>query len=565
MNPPRKITKRQKASIDNDDEDMVEYRRRPRSTTAVKILPPDINPTKYLETKFIGRGDTLNGIKQIAVTGETSEFGDSSQPDFHQHGPRKFGGSQPGSEKLNFYPETAIYNLVDNFAEFHITPTNITTPGFDETIQFNIEQQNGNFLDANKLEFEMELEMYYKEVPWTQAVGGLAEASRKCISPVNNVAASLFKSITVNVNNQPLITYKYSSVDYFSTVFQTTLDRYTNGDLVDKGFFKENAGALDEWDGLTESPTAGQAPICTKNEGRQELLRLFWNGQKRTFFFTLLCPITQSLHNAPMNFGNRLSITFQRHPNTFYLLSGPDGLAAPFSTTLATEAKDCRLRISKMQVNLRTLQYNRMLTHQYIQSYTDVMPDTYIFPFHKIQEYSYQPGDLEYVISLSTETVPDVIAIGFREKAAVLGDITKNPYVLKKLPKGTQFQVLINTTSPHTKWNEDTHTQYNRLRKSLNSDTISPLISYHDYLINDKKADGTGDCQYNLYCDRLTLTQKTSDGTIYQDTRQAAVTIHIKLPAGKALPAGHIMEINTWDFRKVSFENDGTVVKNYNQ
>ena len=73
---------------------------RPAATT-VKILPPDINPTKYLETKFVGRGDTLNGINQIAVTGETSEFGNSSLPDFHQHGPRKFGGSQPGLEKLN--------------------------------------------------------------------------------------------------------------------------------------------------------------------------------------------------------------------------------------------------------------------------------------------------------------------------------------------------------------------------------------------------------------------------------------------------------------------------------
>ena len=340
------------------------------------------------------------------------------------------------------------------------------------------------------------------------------------------------------------------------------MDRYTNGDLIDKGYFKETAGALDEWDGLTESPTAGDAPINTKNEGRQELLRMFWNGQKRKIYFTLLCPVTQSLHNAPLNFGNRLSITLQRHPNTFYLLSGPDGLPAPHSANLATEAKDCRIRINKMQMNLRTLQYSRSITHRYIQSYTDVMPDTYIFPFHKIQEHSYQPGDLEYVISLSTESVPDAIAIGFREKAAILGDITKNPYVLKKLPKGTQFQILINTTSPHTKWNEDTRTQYDRLRKSLNNDTNSPLISYHDFRINDSKADGTGDCQYNLYCDKLTLTQKTSDGTIFQDTRQASITIHIKLPAGESLPVGCTMEINTWDFRTASFENDGTLVKN---
>ena len=292
---------------------------------------------------------------------------------------------------------------------------------------------------------------------------------------------------------------------------------------------------------------------------------MFWNGQKRKIYFTLLCPVTQSLHNAPLNFGNRLSITLQRHPNTFYLLSGPDDLPAPHSANLATEAKDCRIRINKMQMNLRTLQYSRSITHRYIQSYTDMMPDTYIFPFHKIQEHSYQPGDLEYVISLSTESVPDAIAIGFREKAAILGDITKNPYVLKKLPKGTQFQVLINTTSPHTKWNKDTRTQYDRLRKSLNNDTNSPLISYHNFRINDSKADGTGDCQYNLYCDKLTLTQNTSDGTIFQDTRQAAITIHIKLPAGEALPMGCAMEINTWDFRKASFENDGTLVKNYNQ
>ena len=88
--------------------------------------------------------------------------------------------------------------------------------------------------------------MYYKEVPWNRAAGGLAEASQRCISLVNNIAPSLFKSVTILSNNQPLITYKYSTIDYMATVYQTTMDRYTNGDLINKGYFKETAGALDE-------------------------------------------------------------------------------------------------------------------------------------------------------------------------------------------------------------------------------------------------------------------------------------------------------------------------------
>ena len=80
------------------------------------------------------------------------------------------------------------------------------------------------------------------------------------------------------------------------------------------------------------------------------------------------------------------------------------------------------------------------------------------------------------------------------------------------------------------------------MRDAMNKDTQEPLIQLHDYLLNGKSP--ASDCQYNLYCDTLTMTQKSADGSIAQDTRQATVTIKIQLPAGCSLPANTELMIN---------------------
>ena len=96
----------------------------------------------------------------------------------------------------------------------------------------------------------------------------------------------------------------------------------------------------------------------------------------------------------------------------------------------------------------------------------------------------------------------------------------------------------------------------------MNKDTDQPLIQLHDYEYNDTAE--LSDCQYNLYCDTLTMTQKNADGSIAQDVRQAAVDIAIELPNGKRLPINTEVMINKYDIRKLAIQNKGVIIKNYN-
>ena len=126
----------------------------------------------------------------------------------------------------------------------YTTPKNITVPGFDEIFYLEVEQQPGLFFDDQMFELIGKLQMYHNTVPWQNAAGGVAEGSCKCISPINNVLASLFKSITVTVNNQYVIGFEYSSHAYMHTLLTAQSPAYKNGDFIDQGFYKETAGHL---------------------------------------------------------------------------------------------------------------------------------------------------------------------------------------------------------------------------------------------------------------------------------------------------------------------------------
>ena len=166
-----------------------------------------IDPERYYRRKIVGRGDLMTQFNnQVPVIGEKSQYGDPTVPEFKQRCPRRLGGTQPGSEMPNFYPVPTIYALVKAVQILRTRPTNITNPGFDETIQLNIEQQPGVFMDGRVFVLKAELQMYYKDVPWETPTTGLGVKYRKMISPVNNVLPSLFKSVD-SYSKQPTRNY----------------------------------------------------------------------------------------------------------------------------------------------------------------------------------------------------------------------------------------------------------------------------------------------------------------------------------------------------------------------
>ena len=253
------------------------------ATRNLRRMKPGVwlDPYRYFYSRMTGRGDVIRALGGKGVIGETTTLSSPSDPQFLQRGPRRFGGSQPGSERLNFLPQPDIYTLIKSDKIIYINPNQTPVPGFNDLIHFELEQQPGLFYDGQTFELIGSLQMYYKDHPWHEGgATAVEEKTRKCISPVNNIFASLFKSLTVTVNNQQLITFDYSHMHYLSTLLETDLDDYQNGLLSDQGFFKETPGHLAEWNCYTAN---GQPPKNDNNPARAQLCSLFFSGAEREF------------------------------------------------------------------------------------------------------------------------------------------------------------------------------------------------------------------------------------------------------------------------------------------
>jgi len=113
----------------------------------------------------------------------------------------------------------------------YTSPTNVTMLIFNDAIHLEIQQQPRLFMEGHVLQGK--LQTYYDNILWAMATaqGGLGENYCKCISPIDNVYVSLFKSFNVIANNQSVIMHDYGTVRYMKTVFQTSLLSYRNGVL----------------------------------------------------------------------------------------------------------------------------------------------------------------------------------------------------------------------------------------------------------------------------------------------------------------------------------------------
>ena len=520
-----------------------------------------LDPFRYYYTRLCGRGDIIRALGGNGIIGERAPLASPTDPQFMQRGPRKFGGSQPGSERLNFLPQPDIFTLIKSDKLIYITPNQTPVPGFSDLIHFELEQQPGLFYDGQTFELIGMLQMYHKDRPWHEGGTDVAvkESTRKCISPINNIFASLFKSLTVTVNNQALITFDYSHISYLSTLLETDLDDYENGALSDQGFFKETAGHLAEWNCHTAD---GQEPKNDNNSARAELCKLFFSGAEREFRMRLKFPITDAFDKTPLNCSNRIGFSFARHANTFYLLSGPDNTTVTgLDKDIATVAADCKIRINKLQLRARLVEYDSTVLENYVNTFTNVQPDAYQFPYHQIQSHSYQNNNRFYTFQVNTDTVPDKIAFSFINKNARIGTITSNPWIMPKLPKDAKWKISVNNGSSEPNPYVNTRQLYDQFQKTLLINNPKPLISRYDYQVNDKT--NASDCQYNMYCETLTYTSMNRDGSLCLDTRQASVTIEIEIAVGPNLGADNELLVHKFDTRRCAFQPNGVIIRDF--
>ena len=517
-----------------------------------------LDPYRYFYTQMTGRGDLLRALGGRDIIRETTPLAAPGDPQFLQRGPRRFGGTQPGSERLNFLPQPDIYSLIKADKILYTQPTNFPVPGFNELIHFDIEQQPGLFFDGQTFELIGELQMYKNDAPWHEGAAAVPENTRKCISPIHNVFASLFKSLTVTVNSQPLITYDYSQHHYYATLLRTNLDDYQNGNLSDQGFFKETAGHMDEWNCYSAN---GQPATNNNNPARAELCNLFLSGAAKEFRMILRFPISESFDKSPLNSADRLGFTFTRHANTYYLLSGPNGQAAPLENDIATQAASCKIRINKLMLRTRLIEYETSVLENYVNTFTNVQPDAYQFPYHQVEAHTYQANQRSYRFLVVTDTIPDKMAFSFVNKDARMGTLLTNPWIMPRLPRMAKWKISVNNGSREPYSYRSIRQQYDQFQQAVLMNNPRPLISRYDYKINERTA--ASDCQYNMYCETLTYTGKNRDGSLCLDTRQASVSIEIELLAGTQLSQDNELLVHKWDTRRAALQPNGVIIKDF--
>ena len=402
--------------------------------------------------------------------------------------------------------------------------------------------------------------MFYKESPWIDAASGLGARYRKGISPINNIAVSLFESVQIMLNGQELCNYPITELDYFSTLLNTPQGRYRSGDCIEQGFFKETAGFMDEWNCGVDDPE-NNPPKNTNNPARENLCKMFYSGGKTPLRMKLLCPLTQNHKITPVNFGNRITINFVRHKPAYYLFSGPNNAAAPNVKDLATKALDCSIRLSDFKVEIHALQLAEEYMKEYINSYTDTNPDQYIFTRHNLQTYNYSKGYKTYDIPITCDKVPDKIALTMIDSQAHVGMITKNPHIFYKLPAGAKCEFQVNGTSMYRYKVEKTRDVYRRMKDSLMPNNSDRLLTLTDLDHNDTTVNA--ESGYTIYADTLTFTAVDKDGSVSMDNRQAAVTFHLELPVDKDLPADKLFRLHLWDTRTFTIQPSGQLSKDF--
>ena len=505
--------------------------------------------------------DGKNNFDRSEIIGTKRLLGSSEAP--ATFGPRSLCTvHQPGSGKFNFQPKTCMSNFITNRQHLTFRPQN-SNPMNESQFTIIFEQLPGLFYDTNEMYLDFDAQMFYQEEAWKPDGSNLGLKYQNCITPVNNVGPSLFKDLVVNINNQQLCQYRLCDLDYFQTILNTGRKEYESGYLMEKGFFKETAGHMTEWNcGADQDNT--NPPVNANNEARAKLAGLFFMGKKAHFRFKLMFLLTQNHNVTPFNFGNRLTLTFTRSSPSYYLLTGPNG--SPIAD-LETKAAKCSIQLSNVKMDVVAVElgeaYMKEYMKEYIQSYTDMQPDQYRFSRHSMQTYNYTKGHQQYDVRIAVDKIPDKIAMTVQHMAWNTGSLLVNPHIMYKLPAKGKLQFYVNTSSM---WNEmlkteDHRSVYRRMKEAMMPNNDEVLITVHDVDVNDKTAES--DSGYNFYADTLTFTTVNKDGSITEDMRTAGLMWHLEFEKGITLPDNRVIKFHLFDERTFGIQPNGQMTKDY--
>lgn len=514
---------------------------------------------KKNKKKITGKGAFFNNFNEVDIMlTRDGPWGNAFDPACAQTGPRKLGSGLQ-SEQMNFHPINTIYNGFENATTFIVRPSRVLQPMNDSHINFTLPVTPGQYLQSAKgFLVKMRTQMYHNEEPWTPAAPAYKEQSR--ISPINNIAPSLFKHINVRVNGNILNNNTvYSEHDYITTLAGTDMMSYNNGDLTKKGFWKETSGYLDETD-CFDATTGATLPKNDNNKARQRLCEMYLQGKKVDLEFFVKCPITEQ--QTVFNASNKVQITFERHNPAYYLMATPDSAAGTSPAhTATTTAKDCSIRLLDMFIEMTNVEMNDKLNEQYTLGYTEEMPDKFIFTNHSVTNIMPLNNARTFDQQITSDKLPDKIVTCLIDQSAKIGHINKNPHIMLKYPDDTEWNYSVNGSSVNREKRKTVSEQYDLIRQTLNKDIKDPLITRDDYMFTG--ADNTKQSGYTMLAGNITFTGTQKNNTTSEDVRSANLRLKMQIPNGTTLPPNSEFQFNQFDRREFSISPSGQLARDY--
>eukprot|EP00112_Aurelia_sp_Birch-Aquarium-sp1_P015910 Seg3562.14 transcript_id=Seg3562.14/GoldUCD/mRNA.D3Y31 product="hypothetical protein" protein_id=Seg3562.14/GoldUCD/D3Y31 len=527
-----------------------------------------------------GYGLTAANPNELEHLGAQAPISNADYSDTPQsQGGRNLGHGEPGFEKTIFEPEIKIANLFENVQEVKV-PAAIRHPGTsNDAIYINIPQQAPAFMDVHTLCLEYDIQLFDGNAVIANDLQATTIPESAYISLINNLAHSMWKDISFQINNQNLslnsINYAFGA--HMNILLFSEQDKDVNGQFLDQLFFFEESGQLSN--AQTTPATAAGAAASSLNKKTLFFFKTLLQGQKlKCRIYPRSTPFCST--NTLYSLANVTQITATRNTQDFYMKTAdiqydPGAAAAKIThhEQVKTVARRLKLSIGNFQCRFNKYELTQPHLEKYIQSYTMDHPDTYLFTHQEIRTIAINPAAQVIQSPLNLDSIPDLIIVTLRDKQAVVGAYDRNPFEMFPIPQNAQrtgFKIAIKINNQM--WNADpidsNSEAFFRIVQALYGKMRVPLVPRHTIEDNDTRPPNLfnaakGTTGYPFYPFALTFMGRGADGNRYEDRRTGNIELFCQLDAGATWNANHQWMIHAFSTRNYAISNEGQLTKNF--
>ena len=489
------------------------------------------------------------------------------EPQNLSDGPRRVHSDQPGAGALNWSPTTSIYDLKSSTLHRRIKPIQqFPFANNQENLTYVFEGGQGLFIDGASLQLSVTCKMMYggrgNDNNAPVHYNTVAHAYRKAISVVNNIVTSMFKQLSITINDTHMYTFDYGFHDYFANLTQLTDNAWYNTIIEHSGFKKEQTGNLHEWNcftGFDGAANARDPPVNTRNPARADLCKIFYTGEEVKLVHIIRWPFSESIHKVPINASNNIRLQFTLANPAEYILTGPDNADRATIPNTYTTVQGCWLQITNFHLDYDELAYKPKVIQTYLATYTPDNPDCWAFQARKVTTLYLNQTQTEFQFKIICDAIPDIAIALFRPvRRQPDKQYTRNKYLFNKFPAGTVWEFNIQNSSNWTYRQTISLEMWQRLKGAFLGDK-DRLIITPAVLQPDDVPDMTSG--YAMYISQLTNTQIMGNGTIMADYMTGLLTLDIKFP--QLLDAPYEITVVQLSMREWAIGSNGQLIKDH--